>query len=189
MLIGAGVGLAIVIVLIIVFSTGGGSKGATTALGVVSTAGASTSASAGASGSPAATVSASPSSAGAATSTAGSGGGASASASAVGAGSGATATSPGMSFPTALTTVPATAGQAVQEIQSAVSQAQGELSNTEQGQLSQIIGTLNQEIGSEQSISTGIAQLWALLHSGELPASLNTYLTQLATYLSASQGS
>lgn len=92
-------------------------------------------------------------------------------------------------FPTALATVPASAGQAVQLIQTAASQAQGELSGSEQGQLSQIISTLNQEINSGQSLSTGTAQLWALLHSGELPASLDTYLTQLASYLSASQGS
>jgi hypothetical protein len=77
----------------------------------------------------------------------------------------------------------------VQQIQQAATQAQGELSGTEQGQLGQIISTLQQEIGANQSLSTGTAQLWALLHSGELPLSLNNYLVQLASYLSASGGS
>lgn len=86
-------------------------------------------------------------------------------------------------------TVPASTSQAVQEIQSVVSQAQGELTGTEQSQLSQIISTLSGEISSGQSISTGMTQFWALLHSGELPSSLNNYLEQYALYLSASQGS
>jgi type II secretory pathway component PulF len=85
--------------------------------------------------------------------------------------------------------VPGSASQAVQEIKTAAGQASGELSGAQQRQLSQIISTLKQEINSGQSISTGLAQLWGLLHSGELPSSLNTYLTELATYLSASQGS
>jgi type II secretory pathway component PulF len=70
-----------------------------------------------------------------------------------------------------------------------VNQAKGELTNTEQGQLSQVISTLRQEISSGQSLSTGMSQFWALLHSNELPSSLNAYLTQYAEYLSASQGS
>lgn len=94
-----------------------------------------------------------------------------------------------MAFPTTLVTVPASAGQAVQEIQAVVSQAKGELSSTQQAQISQVISTLNHEINSGQSLSTGMSQFWALLHSGELPSSLNTYLEQFAMYLSASQGS
>ena len=173
-LVGGGVGLVIVIVLIIVFATGP-SKGGNTASGsVATTAAAATSASpsTGASASGAASASTG-SSAGSATSTA-------------------SATGPigaGFSFPATLETVPATAGQAVQEIQTAATQAKGELSGSAQSQLTQAVGTLNQEIGSGQSISTGLTQLWTLLHSGELPSSLNTYLIQLATYLSASQGS
>lgn len=190
-LIGTGVGVVIVIALIIVFATGG-SKGTTSASGALtaSAASSSSSASAGSAGSPAASASASSAASPATSPTVGSGGGASASSTT---GGGASASSAGTSgsvvFPTALGTVPASAGQTVQLIQSAASQAQGELSGGEQGQLSQIIGTLNQEVGSGQSLSTGTAQLWTLLHSGELPSSLNNYLTLLASYLSASQGS
>ena len=94
-----------------------------------------------------------------------------------------------MTFPSTLVTVPASAGEALQEIQSVVSQAKGELTSTEQSQLSQIISTLSGEISSGQSISTGMSQFWTLLHSGELPSSFNNYLEQYALYLSASQGS
>ncbi|MBR7828052.1 hypothetical protein KDK95_17175 [Actinospica sp. MGRD01-02] len=85
--------------------------------------------------------------------------------------------------------MPASASQAVQQIESVVNQAKGELTSTQQAQLNQVISTLKQEIGSGQSLSTGMTQFWALLHSNELPTSLNTYLTQYAEYLSASQGS
>jgi hypothetical protein len=174
-LIGGGVGLAIVIILIITFSTGG-SKSANAASGSVATTGAAASVSASASASTASAAASASASA-------------SASAAASSASAGATATGPGYTFPATLETVPANAGEAVQEIKAAVSQAQGELSGAQQGQLGQVISTLTQEIGARQSLSTGLAQLWGLLHSSELPSSLNTYLIQLATYLSASQGS
>lgn len=187
MLVGGGVTLVIVIVLIIALSSGPSKSANAATSGSVSTAGASASnsASAHASGSASASASGSASTgASAAGSASSTGGGASPLS--------ATPTSPagaGFTFPAALETGPATARQAVQEIQAAANEAKGELSGAEQGQLSQIISTLNQEIASGQTLSTGLAQLWGLLHSGELPSSLNTYLIQLATYLSASQGS
>lgn len=186
-LVGGGLALVIIIVLIIVFSTGPSKSTATASTSNVSSASASASgaASASATSTSAAGTGSSPSASASASGSAA----ASPSAAATSSGSSATATSPAGQFPTTLETVPATASEAVQEIQSAVSQAQGQLSGAQRAQLSQIIGTLNQEINSQESISTGIAQLWALLHSGELPSSLNTYLIQLATYLSASQGS
>jgi len=191
-LVGAGVGLVIVTALIITFTSGTSKSANAASAGSVSTSSASASAS-----STAGTVASSSAGSGGASAASsasaggGSGSGASASASSAGGASAPTATSTAgdTTFPATLETVPASAGEAVTEIQAAVGQAQGELSGSEQGQLSQIISTLNQEISSGQSLSTGIAQLWSLLHSGELPASLNTYLIQLATYLSASQGS
>jgi hypothetical protein len=182
-LIGAGVGVVIVIALIIVFATGPAKSANAASSGSVSTSGASASASA-AAGSAAASSGASAS--------AGSGGGASASAAAsstAGSTESTATSSAGSAFPTTLATVPATASQAVQEIKTAVGRASGELSGTQRGQLGQIVSALSQEINSGQSISPGLAQFWGLLHSGELPSSLNTYLVQLATYLSASQGS
>lgn len=186
-LVGGGLALVIIIVLIIVFSTGPSKSTATASTSNVSSASASASGavSASATSTSAAGTGSSPSASASASGSAA----ASTSAAATSSASSATATSPAGQFPTTLETVPATASEAVQEIQSAVSQAQGQLSGAQRAQLSQIIGTLNQEINSQESISTGIAQLWALLHSGELPSSLNTYLIQLATYLSASQGS
>jgi hypothetical protein len=184
-LLGAGVGVAIVIVLIIVLSTGGSKGGSPTASSGLASPGASASASAGATGSPAAAASGGAG----ATTGAGSGGGATATATGGALAGASAAASPGVSFPSTLATVPASPSQAVQQIQAAATKAQGELSGAEQGQLNQIVGTLNQEISSGQSISTGVAQLWALLHSGELPSSLNTYVGLLASYLSASQGS
>ena len=204
-LLGAGVGVVIVIVLIIVFATGGSKGGSASASSGLSTPGAtasatassaasaSASASAGGTGTPAAgSVSAGASASGtAATATAGSGGVATVSATSGGAGSTASAVSSagGVTFPSALATVPASASQAVQQIQTAVTQAQGELTASEQSQLTQITSTLNQEISSGQSISTGVAQLWSVLHSGELPSSFSSYVGLLASYLSASQGS
>ena len=202
-LLGAGVGVVIVIVLIIVFATGGSKGGSASASSGLSTSGAtesatassaaSASASAGGTGTPAAgSVSAGASASGtAATATAGSGGVATVSATSGGAGSTASAVSSagGVTFPSALATVPASASQAVQQIQTAVTQAQGELTASEQSQLTQITSTLNQEISSGQSISTGVAQLWSVLHSGELPSSFSSYVGLLASYLSASQGS
>ncbi|HWG27886.1 hypothetical protein [Actinospica sp.] len=173
-LIGAGIGLVIVIAVVIALSTGGSSnKSNTASSGSIATQTATGSKSAGA------------------TSGAGAGGSASASSGSTSGSSTSTSTSASGSetFPSSLTTVPASAGQAVQQVQSVVNQAKGELSNTEQGQLGQVISTLQQEIGSGQSLSTGMSQFWALLHSNELPSSLNTYLTQYAEYLSASQGS
>ena len=192
-LVGVGLGIVIIIVLIISLSSSP-KQSATVASGVTSSASAGATGSAGTSS----TATASSGAGGSATTTAGSGSSAGASSSATaGAGSGGsttgstatTAAGTTTTFPTLLTTVPASASQAVQQISTAVNQASGELSGTEKGQLGQVVSTLNQEISSGQSTSTGVAQLWALLHSGELPSSLNTYLIQLATYLSASQGS
>jgi len=191
-LVGAGLGIVIIIVLIISLSSGSPKKSTTVAGGIGASA--STGATGTAGTSSTATATASSGAGGSATTTAGSGSSAGASSSATaGAGSGGStatgAAGTATTFPTLLTTVPASASQAVQQISTAVNQASGELSGTEKGQLGQVVSTLNQEIGSGQSTSTGVAQLWALLHSGELPSSLNTYLIQLATYLSASQGS
>ena len=190
---GAGVAAVIVIVLIIVFATGSSGKSNAASAGSVGTptAGAAKTGAAGSKG---------------ATSGAGAGAGASASASSGstsggGAGAGATSTAESgggsgaggagsqQTFPATLQTVPASPGQAVRQIQSVVNQASGELTGTEQAQLTQIVNTLSQEVSSGQSISTGMTQFWALLHSGELPSSLNSYLQQYAMYLSASQGS
>ena len=175
LLIGAGIGVVVIIALVITITSGSSNKSNTASSGSIGTATSTASQSAGAGAS------------------SGAGGGSSASASS-GATSGSgssTATSAAGSetFPSTLTTVPASASQAVQEIQSVVNQASGELTGTQQAQLTQVISTLKQEIGSGQSISTGMTQFWALLHSNELPSSLNTYLTQFAEYLSASQGS
>ena len=191
-LVGAGLGIVIIIVLIISLSSGSPKKSTTVASGIGASA--STGATGTAGTSSTSTATASSGAGGSATTTAGSGSSAGASSSATaGAGSGGStatgAAGTATTFPTLLTTVPASASQAVQQISTAVNQASGELSGTEKGQLGQVVSTLNQEIGSGQSTSTGVAQLWALLHSGELPSSLNTYLIQLATYLSASQGS
>ena len=191
-LIGAGVGLAVVIALIVVFSGNSSNKSNTASAGTIAThtpgssktgasQGATSGAGAGSSSSAGATSGAGSSTAsGSATSGSGS--------STSGAGS-STATGSSATFPSTLVTVPASQGQAVQQIQSVVSQAQGELTSTQQGQLTQILSTLSNAVSSGQSISTGMTEFWALLHSNELPSSLNTYLTQYALYLSASQGS
>jgi hypothetical protein len=173
-LIGAGIGLVVVIALVIAITSGSSNKSNTTSSGSIGTSTASASKSAGA--------------------TSGAGAGSSASASSGATSSSGSSTSTAVAsgsetFPSTLTTVPASASQAVQQIQSVVNQAKGELTSTEQAQLSQIISTLNQAISSGQSLSSGMTQFWALLHSNELPTSLNTYLTQYAEYLSASQGS
>jgi len=173
-LIGAGIGLVVVIALVIAITSGSSNKSNTASSGSIGTSTASASKSAGATSGAGAGTSASASSG----ATSGSG---SSTSTAVASGS--------ETFPSTLTTVPASASQAVQQIQSVVNQAKGELTSTEQAQLSQIISTLNQAIGSGQSLSSGMTQFWALLHSNELPTSLNTYLTQYAEYLSASQGS
>lgn len=173
-LIGAGVGLVVIVALVIAITSGSSNKSNTAASGGIAT--------------PSATAAKS----GGATSGAGAGSSASASASSGETGGSSTSTavaSGSETFPSTLTTVPSSASQAVQQIQSVVNQAQGELTSTEQAQLNQILSTLTQEIGSGQSLSTGMSQFWALLHSNELPSSLNTYLTQYAQYLSASQGS
>jgi hypothetical protein len=173
-LIGAGIGLVVVIALVIAITSGSSNKSNTASSGSIGTSTPSASKSAGA------------------TSGAGAGSSASASSGATSGSGGSTSTavaSGSETFPSTLTTVPASASQAVQQIQSVVNQAKGELTSTEQAQLSQIINTLTQAIGSGQSLSSGMTQFWALLHSNELPTSLNTYLTQYAEYLSASQGS
>jgi hypothetical protein len=173
-LIGAGIGLVVVIALVIAITSGSSNKSNTASSGSIGTSTPSASKSAGA------------------TSGAGAGSSASASSGATSGSGGSTSTavaSGSETFPSTLTTVPASASQAVQQIQSVVNQAKGELTSTEQAQLSQIINTLAQAIGSGQSLSSGMTQFWALLHSNELPTSLNTYLTQYAEYLSASQGS
>ncbi|HET9169786.1 MAG TPA: hypothetical protein VFN97_10125 [Actinospica sp.] len=175
LLIGAGVGLVVVIALVITITSGSSNKSNTASSGSIGTpaasathsAGATTGAGAGGAGSAAASSGAS-SSAGSST---------------------ATTVAGTETFPATLSTIPSSAGQAVHEIQTVVNQARGELTSTQQAQLTQVISTLTQEIGSGQSISTGMTQFWALLHSNELPTSLNTYLTQYAEYLSASQGS
>jgi hypothetical protein len=175
-LIGAGIGLVVIIAIVIALSSGSSNNSTTASSGSLGKQSPGASKSAGAT----------------------SGAGAGASASASGGTSGATtgsgsstATAPSGSetFPSTLTTVPASPSQAVQQIQSVVNQATGELTSTQQAQLSQILTTLNQAISSGQSLSSGMTQFWALLHSNELPSSLNTYLTQFAEYLSASQGS
>jgi hypothetical protein len=176
-LIGAGIGLVVVIALVIAITSGSSNKSNTASSGSIGTATPST---------PSASKSAG------ATSGAGAGSSASASSGATSGSGGSTSTavaSGSETFPSTLTTVPASASQAVQQIQSVVNQAKGELTSTEQAQLGQIISTLTQAIGSGQSLSSGMTQFWALLHSNELPTSLNTYLTQYAEYLSASQGS
>ncbi|WP_157436548.1 hypothetical protein [Actinospica robiniae] len=185
--VGVGAGVVIIIVLIIVATQGSG-KNSNTASNTSTTTAASPSsgstAAGGAQASPSASPAASPSA------VAASSPGASSPAGSTTQSSG-TSTTPAESvtFPATLETYPATPSQAVQEIQQAVTKAQGELSQTEQAQLSQIIGTLQSEVNNNESTSTGAAQLWGLLHSGELPTSLNNYLEELASFLSSSGGS
>jgi hypothetical protein len=181
---GVGAGAVIIIVLVIVFSQGSNKNSATAAS--TSTVSATATATAGTGSSPAAGAVSSPSTAATA-----SAGAAFASPAASAAGSAGTPTGPAetVTFPATLETYPASPTEAVQQIQQATNRAQGELSPTEQAQLTQIISTLQQEAGSGQSLSTGTAQLWGLLHSGELPASFNAYLEELASYLSGSGGS
>ena len=187
-LVGAGVAAVIVIVLIIVFATGGSGKSNAAAGSVATkTAGASKP---GVGASKGATTGAGAGGSAGASSGATGGSGGSGATSGAGGGSGSGTGGGGLqTFPATLATVPASPGQAVQQVQSVVGQASGELTGTEQGQLAQVVNTLSQEVSSGQSISTGMTQFWALLHSGELPSSLNTYLEQYAMYLSASQGS
>jgi hypothetical protein len=181
---GVGAGAVIIIILVIVFSQGSNKNSATAAS--TSTVSATATATAGTGSSPAAGAVSSPSTAATA-----SAGAAFASPAASAAGSAGTSTGPAetVTFPATLETYPASPTEAVQQIQQATNRAQGELSPTEQAQLTQIISTLQQEAGSGQSLSTGTAQLWGLLHSGELPASFNAYLEELASYLSGSGGS
>lgn len=182
---GVGVGVLVAVALIVALSQGSNAK--TNAASTVSTASAgSASAGSAVAGGAVASPSAVASSAG--------GAGSPAAAAAVSPSPAAsqavsTAALESVTFPATLETYPANAGEAVQEIQQAVTKAQSELSPTEQGKLNQIISTLNKEIEANQSLSTGTAQLWALVHSGELPSSFSNYLEQLASYLSASAGS
>jgi hypothetical protein len=190
-LVGAGVAAVIVIVLIIVFATGGSGKSNAAAGSVATkTAGASSKPGTGASKGATTGAGAGGSAGASSGATSGSGGSGATSGAGGGGSSGSGTGGSGLqTFPATLATVPASPGQAVQQIQSVVGQASGELTGTEQGQLTQVVNTLSQEVTSGQSISTGMTQFWALLHSGELPSSLNTYLEQYAMYLSASQGS
>lgn len=182
LLVSFGAGAVIIIILIIVFAQGSG-KNSNTAGGTTSASATSAttgSAGGGAQASPSASPAASPS---AVASSAG------ASASATRSSGTSTAPAETVTFPATLETYPASPSQAVQEIQQAVTKAQGELTQTEQAQLGQIISTLQQEINHGESLSTGTAQLWGLLHSGELPTSFNNYLEELASFLSGSGGS
>lgn len=106
-----------------------------------------------------------------------------------GAGSGATA-APSYSV-TALATAPASPGQALQQIQQTVSQAEaaGQIPQQAQGPLNQAVGTLQQEIGAKSSVQPGVSQLRSALNQSGVPAGFRQQINQLIPYLSMGQGS
>lgn len=115
--------------------------------------------------------------------------GASASAGAsVGAGGGGASSSPSAGV---LATAPTSPSQALQQIQQAVSQAQGagQIPASAQGPLNQAIGTLQQEISSGGSIQQGVGQLRQALTAPGLPASFVSEVNGLIQYLSVHSGS
>jgi len=106
-----------------------------------------------------------------------------------GAGGGVTA-APSYSV-TPLATAPASPGQALQQIQQTVSQAEaaGQIPQQAQGPLNQAVGTLQQEIGSKSSVQPGVSQLRSALNQSGVPAGFRQQINQLIPYLSMGQGS
>lgn len=106
-----------------------------------------------------------------------------------GAGGGVTA-APSYSV-TPLATAPASPGQALQQIQQTVSQAEaaGQIPQQAQGPLNQAVGTLQQEIGSKSSVQPGVSQLQSALNQSGVPAGFRQQINQLIPYLSMGQGS
>ena len=105
---------------------------------------------------------------------------------------GATQSAPDTSpSPGALATAPGTPSQALQQIQQAVSQAQGagQIPASAQGPLNQAIGTLHQEISSGGSVTQGVGQLRQALGAPGLPESFVSQINSLIQYLTAKSGS
>lgn len=117
-----------------------------------------------------------------------------------GTGSSATATAPGGTgavggtpgyTATPLATAPSSPSQALQQIQTTVSQAQsaGQLPQQAKTPLAQAIGTLKQEIAGNSSVQQGISQLRSALKTPGVPSGFVTQINELIPYLVARQGS
>jgi hypothetical protein len=92
---------------------------------------------------------------------------------------------------TPLATVPATPGQAVQQIQQTVSQAEsaGQIPQQAQGPINQAVSQLQQEIGTGISVQQGMNALQSAIHASGVPAGFVTQINELVPYLVSQQGS
>jgi tRNA A-37 threonylcarbamoyl transferase component Bud32 len=191
------VAIAIVLIIIVAIAWGcaaGSSPSASKPSGSATTGGPAGQASASAGGGGGASASASagqgavtPSAGAGESASAGTGTGASASASAAAGGGGAT---PGYTA-TPLATAPSSPGQALQQIQTTVSQAEsaGQLPSQAKAPLGQAIGTLQHEIAGNSSVETGISQLRSALQTPGVPSGFVTQINELIPYLVTRQGS
>jgi hypothetical protein len=93
--------------------------------------------------------------------------------------------------PSPLATVPASPGQALQQIQQVVTQgkAAGQIPAGTLASLGQTISTLQQEIGGGSSTAPGTGQLRQILAGNTVPESVSSQLSQLIPYLSPISGS
>lgn len=99
---------------------------------------------------------------------------------------------PGLGYTaTPLATIPASPGQALQQIQQTVSQAEsaGQIPRQAQGPLNQAISTLQHEISSGSSVQQGINQLRGALSTSGIPSGVVSQISELIRYLVVQQGS
>jgi tRNA A-37 threonylcarbamoyl transferase component Bud32 len=181
--------VAIAIVVLIIVAIAWGCSAGGTSNSVKPTAPATT-------GGPAGQASASAGGGASPSATAGQGAASPSASASAGTGSSATAAAPGGGgtpgyTATPLATAPASPGQALQQIQQTVSQAQsaGQLPQQATGPLNQAIGTLQQEIAGKSSVQQGISQLRSALNTPGVPSGFATQINELIPYLVAGQGS
>ncbi|HEY3870217.1 MAG TPA: hypothetical protein VGM10_17765 [Actinocrinis sp.] len=93
--------------------------------------------------------------------------------------------------PGPLATVPASPGQALNQVKQNIAQAQtlGQLPAAAQGPFNQAVGTLQQEISAGASVQTGVSQLESALNSPGLPDWFTSQMNQLVPYLYNRPGS
>jgi hypothetical protein len=87
--------------------------------------------------------------------------------------------------------VPASPGQALNQVKQNIAQAQtlGQLPAAAQGPFNQAVGTLQQEISAGASVQTGVSQLESALNSPGLPDWFTSQMNQLVPYLYNRPGS
>ncbi len=126
--------------------------------------------------------------------TAGESAGAGATASATASAGAQASSTPGSGYgytPTPLPTIPASPGQALQQIKQTVSQAAsaGQIPPQATGPLNQAIDTLQREISSGSSVQPGIDQLRGALRGNGIPSGFVAQMNELIPYLVERHGS